>query len=182
MKANKKRFSFIVFFVMVVLLFCSCGTDTAFVDEEIDFIAQICGKEITADDLEDITAEALADGRGEKFPAVTKVSKMVDGNYAFISEPYGYKGIVRMAVVIDAQNNKCLGMRIIEHSEGIEYVRNWEEDWFTGRFSGKLVEEALEWIKLDAEKENQIVAVTGATVSTEACVLGVNAVFALYRE
>lgn len=178
-----KRFIYALLLIILCLALCACGgKSTAFAEDEINAVNDICGTSLVAADFADETASARADGRGEKFDAVSKVAKLSNGNYAFVSEPYGYKGIVRMVMVIDAAKKVNIGMRIMEYSEGEDYVRNWTDSWFVKRFADKSVDLHLELKKLFAEADNEIICVTGATISTAATVVGANAVFAMYKE
>jgi uncharacterized protein with FMN-binding domain len=102
--------------------------------------------------------------------------------YAFIVAPVAYNGPVKLAVVIDSDTGRSVGMRIVEHTETPHYVRDMENSWFTGRFSEKPVSEYLKIVRLKARDEQDIVAITGATVTTEGIINGVNAAFGVYQE
>jgi len=132
-------------------------------------------------DFDDISAEVLTKERSAKFPAVAKAHKSGD-LYAFIVKPIAYNGPVTLALVIDGSTGENLGVRIVEHTETPHYVRDMESPWFTGRFSGKSALEYLRLVRLNARAENEIVAITGATVTTEGIINGVNAAFGAYQE
>ena len=147
---------------------------------EAAILAQIAG--ISPDEFMDITVEALSRERKEKFPAVSSVSRTNDGIYGFICRPIAYNGPVTLALVIDSRSGLSLGMRIIEHEETEHYVRDIENDWFTDRFAGKSSEQYLQPSRLEAHSDLDIVAITGATVTTEGIINGVNAAFGVFRE
>ena len=146
---------------------------------ELSAIASISGAD--AANFEDITDAALSGGRASKFRAVDKVFKSGD-LYAFIVSPVAYNGPIKIALVIDGQKDENIGLRIVEHVETPHYVRDMESAWFVGRFAEKSVHEYMTLVRLRANCENEIVAITGATVTTEGVINGVNAAFGVYRE
>jgi Na+-translocating ferredoxin:NAD+ oxidoreductase RnfG subunit len=164
------------------MLFCAaCGSkqDTALTDAEGVAIAAICG--VGASEFKDVTAQALTKERAAKFQAVTKVYQSGD-LYAFIASPVAYNGPVALALVIDGARGESIGLRIVAHTETPHYVRDMESDWFTERFAGKAASGYLRAARLVARDEQDIVAITGATVTTEGIVNGANAAFGVYRE
>ena len=56
------------------------------------------------------------------------------------------------------------------------------KDWFERRFVGKKVGKKLELVKMAAQKPKEVVAVTGATVSSQAVVKGVNRALHNYQQ
>lgn len=165
--------------VAAILLLLGRQGDTKPTVAEGAAITEICGVDYR--DFTDITPGVMTKERSAKFPAVDKVS--VNGDlYAFIVKPIAYNGPVVLAVVIDGSNGKSIGMRIVEHAETPHYVRDMDNTWFTNRFAGKSVLEYLGIVRLAARSDNEIVAITGATVSTEGIVNGVNAAFGVFQE
>ena len=142
-------------------------------------ITAICGVESAK--FSDIGREVLTKERAAKFPAVAKVYRK-DDLYAFIVKPVAYNGPVTLALVIDSNSGENLGLRIVEHNETPHYVRDMENDWFTGRFAHKQASEYLKLARLQARADNEIVAITGATVTSEGIINGVNAAFGVYQE
>jgi len=61
-------------------------------------------------------------------------------------------------------------------------VRDMSNNWFTERFAGKTTDPYLELVHLEAVKDNQIIIITGATVTTEGITNGVNACLGVYQE
>ena len=178
-----KAMRWITAFALLALLFAAlggCSRDgAALTEQEGAAIYGICG--IRADDFKDISSEALTKERVAKFPAVVKVH--TNGTlYAFIVKPIAYNGPVTLAVVIDGNSGKSVGMSIVEHMETQHYVRDMESAWFTERFSDKSAAEYLNLARLKARADNEIVAITGATVTSEGVVNGVNAAFGVYQE
>ena len=153
--------------------------DTALTEKEGAAITDICSVDFR--DFDDISAGVLTKERSTKFPAVAKIYKNGD-LYAFIVKPIAYNGPVTIAVVIDGSTGESVGMRIVAHMETPHYVRDMESSWFTERFADKSVFGYLKLVRLSARAENEIVAITGATVTSEGILNGINAAFGVYRE
>jgi len=169
----------VVIVCVVVAVFSIGRRGTVLTDTESEAIKSICG--IDAAEFVDVTVEALTKDISAKFPAVMKV--YVSGSmYAVIAQPVGYNGPITLAVVINDDTGECAGMRIVDHNETDHYVRDMDSLWFVERFTGKSVQEYLELARLTARNKNDIVAITGATVTTEAVINGVNSAFGVYRE
>jgi len=172
--------------ITAVLLVCAlaalsgCGKQgTALTDDEAAAITAISGADIRG--FVDISREVLTKERAEKFPAVVKVYRN-NNLLAFIVKPVAYNGPITMALVIDGESGESVGLRIIDHTETLHYVRDMSSFWFTERFAGKTVREYLTLVRLTAQTERDIVAITGATVTTEGVVNGVNAAFGVFQE
>ena len=160
-------------------IFSPAVKDAELSEAEGAAITEICAVDYR--EFTDITATVMSMQRSAKFPAVSKV--YVKGElYAFIVEPVAYNGPITLAVVIDGAGGESLGMRIVEHMETPHYVRDMESAWFTERFAGKSALEYLKISRLVARDERDITAITGATVTTEAIINGVNAAFGAYQE
>ena len=174
--------SFIKIFLLICLMAAlfGCGNrETGLTDAEAAAIADISG--VDSDEFADISKDVLSKERAEKFPAVSKVYKH-ENLFAFILKPIAYNGPVTMALVIDENRGESLGLRIVEHAETPHYVRDMDNMWFMDRFTGKSVNEYLTLVRLQAVADWEIVAITGATVTTEGVLNGVNAAFGLFQE
>jgi Na+-translocating ferredoxin:NAD+ oxidoreductase RnfG subunit len=171
---------------LVILIVClawalgGCGRqNTALTDAEGAAITEICGADYN--DFADITSDVLSKERRTKYPAISKVYHH-DNLYAFIVEPVAYNGPVTLALVIDHDSGDSIGMRIVKHVETPHYVRDMESYWFIERFAGKSARDYLRLVRLTARHEQDVVAITGATVTTEGIINGVNAAFGTYQE
>ena len=169
----------VLYLVFTLIIYLMNRQDTGLTDAEGEAITDICG--VDYHDFTDISRSAISGERGSRFQAVEKVHKNGD-LYAFIVKPIAYNGPVTMTLVIDGATGESLGMRIISHTETPHYVRDMESSWFTERFSGKPVDEYLKLVRLNAGSDNEIVAITGATVTTEGIINGVNAAFGVFQE
>ena len=167
----------LVFFV--AMLFGCNRRSTMLTDAEAAAITEISGVE--ADGYNDISNEVLTKELADRFPAVAKVFRY-EKLYAFIVKPIAYNGPITLAIVIDSDRGESVGLRIVEHVETPHYVRDMESIWFVDRFTGKAAHEYLKLARLYAKADNEIVAITGATVTTEGVINGVNAAFGVYQE
>lgn len=169
--------------LLLALALSACGgQSTELTPQELNAFNVILDAKLTAEELTDVTADFMTKERQEKFEAVKKVYRTPEGDYAFVSKPVAYNGPVDLAVCVDGETHETIDMRIVEHVETDHYVRNMEEDWFTDRFAGKTVAEYLNVVHLEAERDNEVIIITGATVTTQGIVNGVNAIMGVYRE
>ena len=128
---------------------------------------------------------ALPEAAAEKFPAVKKaVQVTVEGReyYAFAAAPLGYKDAVNLFVAIDGESDALLGVRVLQHSESPEYADYITQGWFLERFVGKSAATYLNRVVLEATRPNDVIQVTGATISSQAVINGVNAAMGVYQE
>ena len=183
MKCQGRRHSllFCLFLSLCALLAGYGGEKTALTDLETAAFQEILSIS-SLDGWKDVTAEVMTKERKEKFPAVKKVWLTDSGDYAFISKPYCFNAPVSLAILIDGESGFTFGMRIVEHIETPEYVRNFEAAWFVSRFAGRDSALYLKTVLLEAREDNELVAITGATVTTGGVVNGVNAALGVYQE
>jgi electron transport complex protein RnfG len=172
----------LLIFLVSVLLFSACGDIQEPTDKELTALNELFNKEYSIKDYKIITEEVMTPERQEKFQAVEKVYTTPEGDYAFISKPVAYNGPITLAVGIDKNTGTIIGTQIVEHEETEHYVRDMDSNWFTDRFKGKSVDKYLKTVHLEAKQDNEIVIITGATVSTEGITNGVNACIGVYRE
>jgi len=89
----------------------------------------------------------------------------------------GFKGDIRMLVSINIGTKALEKLAILEHHESEDYGGYLTEGWFLGRFSGKKSGSPLKLVKLSAKAQDEIVAITGATKTSQAVIEGVNQCF-----
>jgi len=122
----------------------------------------------------------------EKFPAVKNAYEITyDGQkkYAFLSSPLGYRSAIDLFVLIDGEKNELLGIRVLQHDETPLYGGDsLTKEWFLNRFNNKSTGEYLNRVVLEADRPNDIIQITCATVSSQAVINGVNAAMGAYRE
>jgi Na+-translocating ferredoxin:NAD+ oxidoreductase RnfG subunit len=130
--------------------------------------------------VHEVTEQAKNDFIENNFQAVQRIYLAGDTRgekigYGFLVKTAGYNGPMSIAVGIDGRNNQLLGIKVLEHVETPEYAKYVDETWFTGRFKEKSVSEYLRLVVLDPEKPQDIVQITGATVTSQGVINGVNA-------
>ncbi|WP_300382254.1 RnfABCDGE type electron transport complex subunit G [Clostridium sp.] len=91
----------------------------------------------------------------------------------------GYGGDIQVSLGIDKEG-KIKGFEILEISETVGLGMNADEDEFKSQFIGKNVK-LIEYTKAGATSENQIDALSGATITTSAVTEAVNSAL-LYGE
>ena len=151
-------------------------------EAELSALNDIFGTSYTVEDYTIITEELMTKERQDKFKAVKKIFLTPSGDYGFISKPIAYNGPVTLALAIDGKTGSTLGLRIVDHMETEHYVRDMSNSWFTDRFAGKTAENYLKTVKLDSRSDDEVVLITGATVTTDGIVNGVNACMGVYQE
>lgn len=107
-----------------------------------------------------------------------KDGKEVKG-YTIKLSPKGYAGAIDMIVGISTEG-KVTGVKILNHSETPGLGAKATDPAFYGQYKDKLAEE-LEVVKGLASAENQISAITGATITSKAVTLGVNEAINFYN-
>ncbi len=90
--------------------------------------------------------------------------------YAVISESQGYGGVISMVVGVDPKGT-VLGIDIVSQSETAGLGANCEKDEFKEKFVGKTA--GVTVVKGGA-KENEIDAISSATITSKAVTEGVN--------
>ncbi len=93
--------------------------------------------------------------------------------YQFVKTT-GFNEDIYLMTSIDVQNNKVYEVDVIEHSETDDYGGYVSENWFLERFAGKLVDVPLKTVIIIDREPNEVVAITGATMTSKAVVRAVN--------
>jgi len=96
-------------------------------------------------------------------------------------ENQGYKSNIKMHITIGFADSRIKDFDILFHNESENYAKYIEEEWFLKRFLGKKTDSELKLVKMAAKSSNEIVAVTGATISSKAIIEGVNKAFKNYN-
>ena len=115
---------------------------------------------------------------------VTEVNSGMKGSevtgYALKVAPKGYGGPVEIMVGISSAG-KVTGIKILSHTETPGLGANAPNPEFSGQFKNKPIKEKLEVVKVAPSKDNQIQAITGATITSKAVTLGVNDAIDFYN-
>lgn len=88
--------------------------------------------------------------------------------------PFGYGGEVDLMVGI-LPDGTVSGMKVVSHSETAGLGAKASEPEFSDKFKGKSADGSVAVIKSGKPKENEIVALSGATITSKAVANGVNA-------
>jgi electron transport complex protein RnfG len=94
---------------------------------------------------------------------------------AFKAEGVGFQGNIVLMVGLDMDYLKLKGIKVLEQLETPGLGNRIGEPEFEGQFAGVDIKPRVEYIKYrKPEKTNQIQAITGATISSEAVVKNIN--------
>ena len=93
--------------------------------------------------------------------------------------PNGYGGDISVAVGIDSKTNTVTGFSVLSNSETAGLGARCTEDEFVSQFMGKDAT-SIEYVKGGGATGNQIDAISGATVTTNAVTEAVNSALAVY--
>ncbi len=100
--------------------------------------------------------------------------------YAIKLQPKGYSGPVEIMVGISTVG-KVTGIKILSHTETPGLGANAPKPEFSGQFMDKSTKDKLVVVKIAPSKENQVQALTGATITSNAVTLGVNDAIDFYN-
>jgi Na+-translocating ferredoxin:NAD+ oxidoreductase subunit G len=100
--------------------------------------------------------------------------------YAIKVAPKGYGGAIQMMVGISTEG-KVEGIKILSHSETPGLGANAPQPKFSGQFAGKPTEKELTVVKKAPSANNEIEAISGATISSKAVTSGVNEAVKFYN-
>ncbi|MDY0236271.1 MAG: FMN-binding protein [Gudongella sp.] len=172
MKKNKYVLFLVGTIIIVAILFVF--TNTATEEEKRVKVFYPDAKKIEL--VNDISDDSFI---SINLPAV-KRAYLVDGVLkAYVVSCVGYNGPIDILATID--ENELIGIEILEHTESLDYAEGITEDYFLERFNALEVSKYLNLAELDKENPEDIVQVTGATISSQAVVNGVNAAIGAYN-
>ena len=172
------------FFVKLTsTLLITCAASVALVAGAHEGTKEIIAKKHEADtkaaykqvlpDLGDLQKEKAP---GDLISDIQKSSKGGKANgYIYTVDPSGYGSKINLMVGIDAEKATITGIKVLSHSEtpGLG-ARSTEPEW-QAQFKGKSLKNDLVVTKQDPTKDNDIRAITAATITSRAVVTGVNA-------
>ena len=116
---------------------------------------------------------------GDKTGLVKGVFQGVDQNGKHVGwcvnvAPSGYGG--ELDIMVGINPDKTLsGMKVVSHSETAGLGAKATDEKFSSQFKNKKTDKPLEVIKSGTPKDNEIVAISGATITSKAVRTGVNA-------
>jgi electron transport complex protein RnfG len=123
-----------------------------------------------ADKFEEVIPQAEIAGNITDVYEATDDKQQVIG-FAFVGTGSGFADKIKLVIAVDKDCGKLLGFEVLFSNETPGFGSRITEDWFRAQFVGAPADK-LELIKSgDTKKiDNQVVALTGATVSSEAVV------------
>ena len=101
--------------------------------------------------------------------------------YTIKTAPKGYGGTVEVMVGISV-DGKVTGVDIGNHSETPGLGSKATEPAFKDQYTGKDISNELSVVKGSASSENEISAISGATITSKAVTNGVNAAIEVFNE
>lgn len=120
-------------------------------------------------------ADSYEEVETEKPESIEKVYKAIsaDGEgYVFqINSPGGYGGDIEFLIGVDP-DNKITGFAPLNHSESAGFGARMEEDFFSEGMVGVSMDGEVK--ASEAGGENEIVGISGATISTTTILRGIN--------
>lgn len=87
--------------------------------------------------------------------------------------PKGYGGPITIMVGVNTEG-KISGIKVLAHTETPGLGANAQKESFTSQYTGKSADTPLSVVKGSAANENEISALTAATISSRAVTNGVN--------
>ena len=171
-----------IFVKFTGILALSCGISVAFVAGANEVTKGIIAAKQEADvkaayrdvlpQLGDLTKEKSPGGLIADIEQSKKDGKV--NGYIYTVEPTGYGGKVTFMVGFSTPDNKITGIKVLSHSEtpGLG-ARSTEPEW-QQQFKGKPLKDALVVTKQTPSKDNEIRAITAATITSRAVVTGIN--------
>lgn len=87
--------------------------------------------------------------------------------YAFIAEGSGYQGKIKMLAGIKRDLSTLYGVEILESVETPGLGGEIASDKFKSQFGNLICIPAIECVKRERKKKNEIQAITGATISSQ---------------
>lgn len=172
MKKNKYAFFLVGIIIIVAILFVLTNTATE-EEKRVKAFYPDAKKIELVNDLADDSFISI------NLPAV-KRAYLVDGELkAYIVSCVGYNGPIEILATMD--ENELMGIEILEHTESLDYAEGITESYFLDRFKNLGITKYLNLSELDKENPEDIVQVTGATISSQAVINGVNAAIGAYN-
>ena len=146
------------------------------VQNEINKFNRLAGNLLTdADDFEKAAEDVEVDtGKGKKIKTNIKKGVSEDGDcagWAFVCEGSGFADKIKLVVTVDAEFEKLAGFGVLASNETPGFGDKIKNDYYRNQFIGAPAAQlVLSKTGDDKKIDSEIVAITGATVSSEAVV------------
>lgn len=167
---------FIICFIVALCLACVNALTSNTIKQKEILTAENQRKEVmnTAKSFQELNDWKEKDESG----LIKEVYAAYDGQklvgYVFSAYPKGYGGEIKVTVGIDSDKN-ISGVRIGENNETPGLGAKASDDEFTGQYSGMTILKEFKVVKKLPEADNEIQAISGATISSKAVTSAVQA-------
>ncbi len=92
----------------------------------------------------------------------------------YLVETNGFNGAIQTMIGFDIASQAIAGVKVTQQSETPGLGDNAKHAWFGERFLGKRADRQLEVTKFEPQNDNEVQALTSATITSTAVVKGVN--------
>jgi len=168
MKNKKYYIAFVIFTLILVTVLFTVNDSSS---EELQMVKEYYPEAGEVNLVDDISEDMFI---SLNFPGVLRAYE-IDGEVkAFISTCVGYNGPVDVFTALDG-SGEIKKVKILQHEETLDYAEHIESNWFLERFLNIKGNKFLNLVVLDKENPEDIIQVTGATISSKAVVNSVNA-------
>lgn len=137
-----------------------------------------------ADDFEEIEEELLTDIR-EKHTSIIEAQRVLKSGepigYSFKTESSGYGGTPIVAITGIGSDGSVAGIDVVSHSETPGFGQQIEEESYKDTFKEKSTKEELIPVE-SPQEENEVMLISGSTVSSKGILVGINAAREAYIE
>ncbi|SKC49184.1 FMN-binding domain-containing protein [Maledivibacter halophilus] len=155
-----KNIKFAFSIMIIVFLLSSCDSK---IHKEVNEVIQ-----------KDQTVNRLSEYEDDTIYGVYHVTDGKKEECIQLVSQKGFVDEIKMMVIIDFKEDEIKEIKILSHNESQDYGALLTEKWFLERFKGRETDDILNVVKMSAKEESQIVAITGATITSEGVVKGVN--------
>ena len=142
--------------------------------EENEALVQKC------DSSEEFLKNKGFDGTNVDAALIAKSGNGTEGYIINATSPNGYAGNIQISLALDKEG-KIQGFEILSISETVGLGMKANEDEFKSQFAGKNVKE-IKYTKAGAKGEDEINAISGATITTSAVTEAVNSALVFAEE
>lgn len=130
-------------------------------------------------------AEEFIEVKDVKGDLIEEVYQGKKGNkvvgYTIKTTPKGYGGKIEVMIGI-SNDGKISGVKVGNNSETPGLGSKSKDEPFKGQYTGKSTKTPLNVVKGSASSESDIVAISGATITSKAVTSGVNAAMDLFEK
>jgi electron transport complex protein RnfG len=146
------------------------------IQNEINKFNRLAGNLLKgADDFETAFKDAEVDtGKGKKIKTEVKKGASAKGDcvgWAFVCQGAGFADKIKLVVTVDAEFEKLAGFGVLASNETPGFGDKIKNDYYRNQFIGAPAAQlVLSKTGDDKKIDSEIVAITGATVSSEAVV------------